>query len=574
MGKIARVAATSVLAFKLCTASLAGAQQADTVLLGGKIVILDAKEQICQALAIRDRHIIAHGTDQQMRNYIGERTKIIRLAGKSVVPGLIESHVHSFGVAREEAYQPYAELPSIAEIQAWIRKRAAQLPPGEWVRVPRNDVTRIRERRHPTPAELDAACTTHPVIFTAVRKSALNTAGFRALGVTPQTTEFHGGKIVRDASGSPALIVGADSYLGESISAPRLTHARLVEELPKVLRRYSEAGITAIGERRSDVEGYRTFQELRQLGRLPVRATVSMHMPERTPERIEAFVRKLGVKQGDGDDWVKIGCLKVFADGGIHWGTAGLREPYGPKRIAFYRLTDPDYRGDLFYTNDEIRAIYDTANRLGWQVSVHATGDATVDQVLDAIEAADRKQSVRDRRFTLVHAYFPIADAIARARRLGLCVDTQPYLYYKDSDAMAEVYGKNWADRLIGLGDWVRSGIPTAINSDHMIGLDPDHAMNSFNPFLGMYIAVSRKNQNGRTYNPEQKISRVAALRSVTSSAAYMDFNEKKIGSLEIGKLADLAVLDRDYLQCPEEEIRAIKVLMTMVDGKIVYQRP
>ena len=185
----------------------------------------------------------------------------------------------------------------------------------------------------------------------------------------------------------------------------------------------------------------------------------------------------------------------------------------------------------------------------------------------------DRKQPVRDRRFTLIHAYFPTADSLARAHRLGMCVDTQPILYFKDSDAMAEVYGQKWAERFIGLGDWVRSGMPTAINSGHMIGLDPNHAMNSYNPFLAMYIAVSRKNQNGRTYGVEQRISRTAALRAMTSSAAYMDFNEKKIGSLEVGKLADLAVLDRDYLTCPEEEIRAIKIMITMVDRRVVYER-
>jgi predicted amidohydrolase YtcJ len=401
----------------------------------------------------------------------------------------------------------------------------------------------------------------------------VNTAGFRALGITRETTAFHGGKVVREANGSPILIVGADSYLTEAIAAPKLTHAQMLQELPKVLRKYNEVGITAIGERRSDVESYRTLLELEKLGRLPVRATVSIYLPERTPERIEKFVHRIGVKPGDGDDWVKVGGFKIAADGGIHWGTTALREPYGPKRIAFYRLTDAKYRGDLFNSDQELLAIYQTAYRLGWQVSAHATGDRAVAQVLDAIEAVDRKGSVRDRRFTLIHAYFPAADLIARARRLNLCVDTQPYLYYKDSDAMAEVYGKSWADRFIGLGDWIRAGIHTAINSDHMIGLEPDHAMNSYNPFLAMYIAVSRKNQNGTTYNAEQRISRIAALRAMTSDAAYMDFEEKKIGSIEPGKLADFAVLDKDYLLCPEEEIRAIKVLMTMIDGRVVYER-
>jgi predicted amidohydrolase YtcJ len=144
-------------------------------------------------------------------------------------------------------------------------------------------------------------------------------------------------------------------------------------------------------------------------------------------------------------------------------------------------------------------------------------------------------------------------------------------LYYKDSEAIAEIYGGDWAERFIGVGDWVRGEIPMAINGDHMIGFDPDRAMNSFNPFLHLYIAVSRMNNQGRVYGSHQKLSRLQALRAMTSAAAYLSFDEQQLGSLETGKLADLAVLDRDYLSCPEAQIREIRVLMTMVDGKVVH---
>jgi hypothetical protein len=545
---------------------------ADTVLRGGKILVLDAKNTVCQALAIRGGRVAAAGSDEQIGKHIGPRTKVIRLEGKTVVPGLIESHVHALGVAREESYQPWVELSSVPEVQAWIRKRAAELPAGQWVRVPRTDITRLKERRHPTLAEMDAACATHPVIFTAALKSVCNSAGFRALGITGETTSFHGGKIVRDAQGAPALIVGADPYLRDLIAAPKLTRDQIMAALEKVLRAYNAVGITAIGERRSDIEGYRTFREMRQRGRLTARVTVSFLLQERTPEKVREFVASTGLKPHEGDDWVKAGPLKIFADGGIHWGNTFLREPYGEKRIRFYRLDDPEYRGDFFLSDDELKAIYRTANTLGWQVSVHVTGDAGVDRILDAIEAANADRPVRDRRFTLVHAYFPTPEAVACARQFGVCVDTQPYLYYKDSRAIADVYGESWAVRLIGLGDWTRGGIPTAINSDHMIGMDPDHAMNSYNPFLQMYIAVSRKNQNGEVIGAAQKISRLAALRAMTESAAYLNFDERNTGSLELGKLADLAVLDTDYLTCPEDRIRAIRVLTTMVDGRTVYE--
>ncbi len=210
---------------------------------------------------------------------------------------------------------------------------------------------------------------------------------------------------------------------------------------------------------------------------------------------------------------------------------------------------------------------------MGWQMSVHVTGDAGVDRVLDAMEAANADRPIADRRFTLVHAYFPTAEAIERARRLGVYVDTQPYLYYKDSPAIDEVYGRHWAERLIGVGDWIHGGVATVINSDHMIGLDPNHAMNSFNPFLQAYIVVSRKNQHGQVLGERQKISRMEALRAMTRTAAYASFSERATGSLEPGKLADLAVLDRDYLTCPEDDIRRSEPLMTILDGRIVYRK-
>jgi predicted amidohydrolase YtcJ len=202
---------------------------------------------------------------------------------------------------------------------------------------------------------------------------------------------------------------------------------------------------------------------------------------------------------------------------------------------------------------------------------VHVTGDAGVDRVLDALEASNQQIPVKGRRFTLLHAYFPRPEALTRCARLGVCVDTQTYLYFKDSDFIAKIYGPDWAERFIGIGDWSRAGIPVAINSDHMIGMDPDHAMNSFNPLLHLGIAVSRRNEQGDIHGARQKIERLNALRMVTSSVAYMGFHENELGSLEVGKLADLAVLDRDYLSCPEEQIRHIKVLATLVGGRVVH---
>jgi hypothetical protein len=551
----------------------AGEKAADTVLVDGKVITLDARERVAEALAIRDGRIVAVGTSAEILKLAGDRTEIIRLGGKTVRPGFIESHVHSIGAARASVTETYAELSSIAEIQDWIRRRAKQAPAGQWIEVPRNEITRLKERRHPTPAELDAATTGHPVLYTSAMKHALNTAGFRALGIVDANSKLPDGEIVRDEQGRPVLIRGGNQSLRKLLPRPNVTREQTMEALTRLLRRYNEVGITTIYERATDREGVGMYAELRNQGRLTTRMRATFRFSARTPEAVEKYIQNLGFKPGEGDDWVRAATMKITVDGGIHWGTTRLSEPYGEKRIHFYRLTDPSYRGELYYTPDEMKSVFAAVNRLGWPMSIHVTGDAGTEAVLDAIAAvAATDPGIKQRRFTLLHTYFPTPTIARRAKELGVGADTQGYLYYRDADAMADIYGKPWAERFIGLGEWARAGVPVGVNSDHMIGSDPDHAMNSFNPALMLWIAVARQTDRGNVYGAQQKLSRLDALRAVTLWAAWLSFDEDKLGSLEPGKLADLVVIDRDYLSCAEDDIRRIKVLKTIVGGRTVFE--
>ena len=550
------------------------APRADMIFTDGRIVTLDSHDRVAEAMAVRDGRIVAVGSNAETLKLAGGRTEIIKLDGKTVLPGFVESHVHSIGVARASVTETYAELSSIAEIQDWIRRRAREVPPGQWIEVPRNDLTRLKERRHPTPAELDAATTDHPVLYTGAMKHALNSAGFRALGIVDASSKLPDGEIVRDEQGRPVLIRGGNQTLRKLMPQPTVTREQTMEALSKLLRRYSEVGITTIHERATDRDGVGMYRELREQGRLTTRMRGTFRFSAKTAEGVEKYIKALGFKPGEGDDWVRAVMMKTTVDGGIHWGTTRLSEPYGERRIRFYRLTDPNYRGELYDTPEELKTVFATVNRLGWPMCVHVTGDGGTEIVLDAVAAvAATDPSIKQRRFTLLHTYFPTPAIARRAKELGVGVDTQGYLYYRDTEAMAEVYGKSWAERFIGLGEWVNAGVPVAVNSDHMIGFDPDHAMNAFNPALMLWIAVARQTDRGRVYGVEQKLTRFDALRAVTLWPAWLSFDEDKLGSLEPGKLADLVVIDRDYLTCPLKELREIKVLRTMVGGKTVFQR-
>jgi predicted amidohydrolase YtcJ len=574
MAVVRYVTAALLLFWALSTTptNQAGVPPADLVLLDGRIFTVDRRFSSASALAVRGGRFVAVGASDEIRRHIGAGTRVIQGRGRTIVPGIIDTHVHALDVAAAEAVQPFRNLSSVPEVQDWIRSEAARRPRDTWIWTPRTYPTRLREHRFPTRTELDAATTTHPVVVDCAYAFSLNSAALAAAGITRDTPAPPGGSIVKDASGEPTGVLRNAGRLlarfGYKAGAPPL------DALEQVHRQYLAAGITSVIERGATLEGYSAYKALHAAQRLLVRSTVTIRVSEAGESTaVERFIDDLPVGFGDGDEWLKAGPLKLVADGGILIGTSFMRTPYGPGARELYALENPEDRGFSTITPEQIRNAVAVIHRRGWQVVVHVTGDAGVDAVLDAIEAAQKQYPALDRRHTLIHAYFVHPEVAARAARLGVLVDTQPAWYYKDADALATGLGRSRLAHFIGLQTWRKAGVGVAINTDHMLGLDRNEALNPFNPFLTIYTATTRKTESDQVVSGDEAVSREEALRMMTSAAARFSFDEKDRGSIETGKFGDFVVLDDHVMTVPAERLRTLQPAMTVIGGRIVFER-
>jgi len=282
---------------------------------------------------------------------------------------------------------------------------------------------------------------------------------------------------------------------------------------------------------------------------------------------------QMGFYSPFGDEWVKVSQLKTFIDGGILTGTAYLRQPWGLKAKEVYGIDDPEYRGIQVVGEDKLTGMASAANEIGWKMTAHTTGGGGVDLLLDAYEEADKESPVSENRFSIIHGNFFTKEAIERCARMGVISDMQPAWFYKDADAMNYVLGDERIKTFLPARSMIDGGIMLNGGSDHMVKFDSYSSINPYNPFLGMWILITRTTEKGTVICADEAISREEALKMYTINNAFGTFDEEIKGSIEPGKLADMIVISTDYLNCPEDSIRTIQVDKTMLGGSVVYSK-
>jgi predicted amidohydrolase YtcJ len=332
--------------------------------------------------------------------------------------------------------------------------------------------------------------------------------------------------------------------------------------------------LTTVGDRAVTAGDAALFEKLKASGRLPVRVVLTWRPSSSRP--LEEVIKEIEASPWTtnlGDEWLKWGTFKVTLDGGQSVGTAYQRVPYGPFGRQLYGQTNPDARGTLFVPLDKLIGIMRAARNKGWQLTAHAQGGGAIDTLIDAFEELDKEKSIAPTRSHVMHGSFQSPEAIARMRKLGVIADAQAMWLYLDAPALERVFGHDGMRYFFPLRTYLEHGVIVAGGSDHMIGHDKDKAVNPYNPFLSMWASMVRRTTEGKVLFPEQRITREEALKMYTVWPAFLQFSEKTKGSIEAGKLADLTVIDRDYMTCPEEEIRNLQTVMTVLDGKVVYER-
>ncbi|MBS0614911.1 MAG: amidohydrolase [Proteobacteria bacterium] len=538
----------------------------DLILVNANVLTIDAALPRAQGFAVKNGRFVAIGRSEDMRALAGRDTEVIDAAGMTVTPGFIDAHCHP-GL-QDELYDVNCDLPGIAQIQAALRKRAAETAPGHWVRGFKFDDTKLKDGRPLSRQDLDAAVPDHPVavVHRGGHTAWYNSKAFEIAGIKRDTPDPTDGRFFRDANGDlqGQVAENARTRLDQAGPQERFS-AEQQRERSRAAMVYASKLLTAVGltsvhDAMADTDKIRAYQDTYAGGELLHRATVMPYGMDGLgsiaggPSPYKSL-RSAGVYSGLGNEHVRIGAVKFVADGSASERTMRMSTPY---------VGRPKDYGILTMDQKQIHEAVEEAHRHGWQVGIHANGDVTIDLVLNAYERVAKLWPRPDQRHRIEHCTLVNPSLIQRIKASGsIPTPFWTYVYYHGEKW--KNYGEDKLRWMFAHKSFLDAGIRVPGASDYTPG--------PFDPLMALQSMVTRTDYAGRSWGPEQKISVEQALQVATINGAYASYEENAKGSITAGKLADFVVLEQDPHAVDPFTLKDIKVMRTVVGGRTVHTR-
>ena len=543
---------------------------ADLALVNGKVITVDPKDSVAEAVAVESGRVVKVGSRRQVERLIGKTTTIIDVRGKTVTPGLIDTHAHFADSGINQVYVlnlRYPRVKSIAEAVKLVKTQTEKTPRGKWIQGVGWDEALFDERRYITRWDLDPVSPDHPVILehTSGHYIAVNTYALNLANVTKDTPQPSGGTIVKDPDTEEPTGVFIEPPAMDIVMnlVPPWTVDEAEAGIKKAQELFLREGVTTIKDPGVDDITFAAYQNLRKRGELKMRIYMlySVDSLANTEEAVKRLTK-------GGDDLLKLGGLKMFLDGSGMGRTAWIYEDWNKN------FTDKDTgnRGYPVIKLEEFRSMVKVGHKAGFQIGVHAIGDRAVDETLSIYEAVLTETNRKDSRHSIIHAIFPTDMALQKMENLrdNVVIETQsPFLYFI-GDNYAGNFGPDRSRRLIPLKSMLKRGIT--------VGNGSDWSVCPFPPRFGLWGAVVRKTWKGlyglQPFGTEESITVREALRTYTMMAARCLLMEDAIGSIEPGKYADFVVWSGDLYTVHVEALKDLKVEMTIVGQEVVYRDP
>lgn len=556
---------TVVFTFILGTypaSSSAAAGIADSVYINGNIYTMDEDQPKAAALAIKGQELVFVGSSEEVRDYIGNNTKVTDLKGKTVIPGLIEGHMH-VPMLGENLLKIDAFWKPKAEILEAVKAEAAKVQPGEWITGFGWNNTIWEDKSYPTREELDAVAPNNPVVMerTDGHMIWVNSKALELAGITKDSKDPQGGEILRDADGNPTGCL--TDTAGDPVQAiiPALSKERKKDAILAAQDQLLSYGLTSAMDAGSNIETIDLFKELYQEEKLKIRiySLIGGDWGGTIAGPESDYIRKNAPQKELYDNRLSINAVKLFSDGSLGSRSAALLEEYSDR---------PGHIGNYQYTDEEIYAVMKEAYSEGYQLATHGIGDGGIRQIVDAYEKLMKEIPKEDSRLRIEHFQVSSLEDIKRIADLGILPSMQPTHATSDKTMAEDRIG---AERMKGAYAWRK-----IIDAGSIIVGGSDAPVELVNPYHGFYAAVTRQSRDGLPeggWYIEDAMTREEALKAFTVWAAYGQFEEDLKGSLKAGKLADFVVIDRDYMNCPDNEIKDIQALTTVLGGEAVYQK-